>query len=276
MPAEITLRNEHRAEALSGYGRVNRGLANHACDSLGNMDAPIHLYASPPYSFEGLLDDRFNVGLTFSDHPLEGYTNFDFAGLSNKMDLILAPSEMDKETFIDGGITTPVEVVPIGHDHEEWVQPIRREENKRVFILDRGRDYKRQVAMAEEFFDDVHVHDCSGYGTLTDAELKELYGQADIFLKWAEEYAWSYPAMEAMSAGCLVISQCPYRFTTLENSLSFQHSKPEQLRYALRSCVEETHIEKKKQAQEDMLLWSWRRSGAAVRQAIFKYYEGKS
>lgn len=276
----IALQNAHRCEQENGYGRINAYLARLVADCLDDESAEVQLFASPPYSFRcreapGVIpgaasgvnrrSGRFYVGLTACDRDLSGYKNFDYVGLANAMDLLLVPSAWDRDMFRRGRITTPVEVVRLGHHHPEWFQPIERRENKRLFILDRGRDYSQAKTIAAHYFE-VDYYRCSGFGKLSRDDLRARYREADVFLKWAEEGAWSYPAIEAMSAGCLLVTNCPYVYTSASNSLQF--SSAADLQRVLSACCSKDYYEFKQQAQQDAAEWTEERSAAGIRAAI--------
>jgi hypothetical protein len=283
----ITLQNSDRASHESGYGRINSYLARLVADSLDDDAADVHLYCSPPYAFyphanttvvpemisrvDGVTLDssKFHVGLTACDRPLTTYGNFDFARLCTRMNLLLVPSDWDRQMFRAAGLTVPIEVVRLGHNHADWACPVRNRQNTRVFVLDRGRDLSEESRRVLARYFEIDYYRCSGHGKLSRAELKKRYDRADIFFKWAEEGAWSYPVMEAMSAGCLVITNCAY--TPLNAYNSFRFRSREELSQILQLCRGQDHMLLKQTAQLTAQQWSEELSASDIRQAIAKH-----
>jgi hypothetical protein len=271
----MTVRNRARSQYLTGYGRINAGLLQHVTPNIDDLDAEVHIFASPPYSFHTMIEPRFNVGLTYCDRPVHKYPTIhgsNFVDKCNAMDLILTSGEVDRQAFIDGGVTTKILVSPPGFDHMSWLQPVRRQENQKVFVMARGRDISAQVDIAREYFE-VEVVSGNTAGNMPDEELKAKYRDADIFLKWADEYTWSYPVLEAMAAGCLVIANSPYVFLTNENSLRFRDEA--ELRSILQSCKAHDHIDKKVKAREDVYRLNWEQAAARIMENIYSAYRSE-
>ena len=63
-------------------------------------------------------ENVFNIGYTtfecFSipDVPIKGMLSYNWVAQCNRMDLIMVPSKFNKRTFIESGVTTPIEVIP--------------------------------------------------------------------------------------------------------------------------------------------------------------------
>jgi hypothetical protein len=218
--SQITLRNEPRTHHLSGYGRINRALARYA-DGVDVLDMPIHLFCSPPYSFGTKIPGAFNVGLTMCDYPVRDY-GFPFVDQANEMDLLLVPSDRDRQMFIEGGIHVPIEVVSMGHEHDFWYREPLVLDKRRVFMFNRGRDIMTAKSLVTDNGLELDYFTGPGLGVVPDEEMRDKHHHlADVFLKWAVELAWSYPTLEAMSAGCLIITNCPYVFLNDTNCFKF-------------------------------------------------------
>lgn len=218
MTKTMVHRNPERIQWMSGYGIINREIAK-ICNST-DLNADIHFYASPPISFTNVDKTKFNVALTMCERDPKSYKNFDFVGMCNQMDLILTTGPWQKQMFQRAGIKPPVEMVMCGHDHDYWKHPVRTERNTSGLIMDRGRDNPGSLPQLQRHFDDILYIDCRTpkptneankkiikSGRYTQDEVRDFYHHADIFMKWGRE-GWCFPNLEAMSAGCLVITNC--------------------------------------------------------------------
>jgi glycosyltransferase involved in cell wall biosynthesis len=294
---EITRRNAERTRWTSGWGVINRGLAS-ACDSVDNLDAPIQLYMSPPYSFEDLDPTKFNVGLTMGERDDLGSYQFPFVENCNKMDLLIVPgstvngleTSWQKQVFQKNGVKPPIVSMLLGHNHADWYRPVRERDNRSVFIMGRGREHGGSVDIVSGHFEDVNYMDCRApkgkeleamepderaalleQGRYTPEELQAAYGEADIFFKWSRE-GWCYPILEAMSAGCLVITNChtlPYLRHHV-NCLIFRDL--DELGQTLRYASGHHCNDIKLRGQETAASLTWERAGSELRRLILEHY----
>lgn len=285
---EVTRRNPERTQWMSGWGVINRGLQS-ICDSVDNRKAPVHLFMSPPNSFTPVDPSKYNVGITMGErHDLTSYA-FDFVGLCNQMDLLLVPSKWQHQVFRQNKITPPIEVVPLGHDHGTWNQPVRDGKSIKSLIVDRGRDHTGGSNELQKYFEEVNYMDCttpklrgSGdekkkklmAGRWPLAAMSQAYAEADVFLKWSRE-GWGFPILEAMSSGCLVITNCvhlPY-VDSKKNCLTFQNI-PE-LQAMLRHASEKPLTGIKKAGQQTAAALTWDKARKVIRAVIDKYAKTK-
>lgn len=278
----ISLQNRERLEVLSGYGIINRGLF-----PIADADpeaAPIWLFCSPPKSFQPRAG-KFNVGLTMSERSHLADYGFPFVEQCNQMDLLLVPSQWCKAVFEQNGITTPIEVVSLGHDHERWYTPVRESKNRRALIIHRGRDRSDSAAVLTRFFTEIDELDCTPpketleqskrwelltRGKVSDERLAQAYAKADVFFKWGRE-GYCYPLLQAMSAGALVMTNCghlPY-LKPDENCLVFT-SVPQLLKQ-LEQVRKQPLTELKQAGQETAASLTWERSRQDVLAAIYRH-----
>ena len=285
----IAHRNPDRIGYTSGWAVINRGLAP-ACDS-HDVAEPVHVYMSPPYSFQEVDTTKFNVGITMGERDDLGTYKFPFVQCCNQMDLVIVPGEWQYQVFQKNGVTAPLEILTLGHDHEAWVQPLKPRDNRHVFMLNRGRDHGGSKSEVGKYYDEITYMDCHTPrgkawdamtpearaafvegGRYTTEEIKAAYGDADVFFKWGRE-GWCYPILEAMSAGCLVITNChtlPY-LRHAHNCLIFRD--PVELGETLRYAAGHHCNDIKERGQQTAAELTWAKACAALREIIFKHYQ---
>lgn len=286
---KLTIRNPERKDWMSGYGVINRALAD--LDNVGGdpASADVHLFISPPYSFLDVDPTKFNVGLTMSErHSLKTY-GFDFINMANKMDLLIVPSTWCKQIFsiAENGITVPTEVVALGHDHELWKGEPRNRPAKTCLILDRGRDHHGAVSVASEYFDEIMHIDCRTpkptndrnidiikAGRYTQQEIRNFYRRADVFLKWGRE-GWCFPNLEAMSSGCLVVTNCHHLGYVEADKNCLVFRTIEWLNNHLKRATQESLIDIKKAGQRTAASLTWAKTKEGICDAIARHYRPK-
>jgi len=265
----ISLRTQRFCRDLSGWGLINEELM--ALDRLG--DQPVHLFASFPRHFKHVEPQKFNVALTVTDHPDIGQQYHGFADRCNQMNLMLVTSEVQKGCLERGGVTVPIEIVDLGHNHAKWHSSTQRGSNTTSMILDRGRDHQGGVNELAKFFNEIVYMNCTSAGEdYTDDDLKAAYQDADVFFKWSRE-AWCFPILEAMSAGCLVITCChgdvPY-LKPDQNCLVFDTI--EEMQHMLGMAAQNSYDEIKQAGQETAAALSWHTSLTLIRYAINRHF----
>lgn len=290
---EITLRNPERKIWMTGWGVINRGLAP-VCDSEDNRDAPIHFFMSPPYSFTDVDPRKFNVGMTMGERDNLHSYNWDgrkFVPLCNQMDLLIVPGTWQKQVFMKNGVKPPVEIVMPGHSHKLWQQPVVEKTNKHCLILDRGRDHGGAMNEAQKYFSEVTYLDIRTpsrksldamppdqrtalmqNGKMDGMDLQAAYRDADVFFKWGRE-GFCYPILEAMSAGCLVITNChtlPY-IDVGKNALVFRDVN--QLKNCMMHAERRPMTDVKLAGQATAKAMTWEKSIEEVRKVIFDHAE---
>jgi glycosyltransferase involved in cell wall biosynthesis len=272
---------------MSGYGLINRGLRP-ICDSEEDLSADVHLWISPPYSFgtpEKLDPAKINIGVTMGERDdLHSY-GFPFVAKANLMDLIITTSTWQYQVMQKNGITRPIEICLLGHDHEKWFRAVREvKKNRTTLIVDRGRDHGGGSNELAKYFDEINYMNCRTpkpdgtpegterikTGRYTQEQMFEAYHEADVFLKWGRE-GWGFPILEAMSSGCLVITNCvhlPY-LRDKENCLTFRNSK--QLQAALQRAANHPCTAVKEAGQQTAAELTWEKARERVLAAIEKY-----
>jgi len=275
----IILRNARRAlEDSSGYSLVNLELAKGA--DFGDAELPgllkkgdgdIHLFASPPYSFRPRIN-RLNVGLTMTQRADLSEYPFEFVRRCNEMDLLIVPSELQKVIFYGNGITRPIQVLPLGVDYETWKATARNGPNQFVLIIDRGREHAGSARTAAKYF----KADVLGKSAprITRDQLHARYAAADVFLKWTNRRGpgegWCFPILEAMSAGCLVMTNSDLPYLTEGNHLHFEDEAG--LTRCLDRASKESLIALKVAGQETAKGLTWERVREGLREILDSFY----
>ena len=292
----ITLRNPERRNWMTGWGVINRAMGP-MCDSIDDRDAPIHLFLSPPYSFQDVDPTKFNVGMTMcekNDLLTRQWHGEFFVPLCNKMDLILVPGEWQKAVFELNKMKPPIEIVTLGHDHNRWKQSVRPGKSTHCLIVDRGRDHGGAANEAQRHFTEVTYMDARtpsqktldrlppeqrthvvAQGKYTAQEMQEAYRDADVFFKWGRE-GFCYPILEAMSAGCLIITNChtlPY-IKKHENALVFRDVK--ELSACLTMAEKNPLTKLKMSGQATAAALTWANTHKETLAAILKHYKTKA
>lgn len=224
---KIRLMNSARCLAESGYGVINKGLLKLAACAdgpecglsveLGDVD----LYASPPYSFKA-IPGRISIGLTMTERSDLSSYSFPFVAKCNEMTAIMTTSEEQAAILRANGVKVPVVAVPLWIDYAKWSAPNRTKAATSCMVFDRGRDVVTSSQVAFRVFSKVvSIKSCG----MPDAELKHLYVSSDVFLKWCDRNGpgegWCFPILEAMSAGCIVVTNAKLPYLKPGNHLPF-------------------------------------------------------
>lgn len=286
---KIYIRNPERKDWMSGYGVINRAL-NSMNDTLDDDAADVHLFISPPYSFLDLDATKFNVGLTMTErHNLKSYKwhGRTFVQYANQMDLLIAPGQWCRDIFTQQ-LEPPTEMVLLGHDHQPFFIPVRPGPNRRALIMDRGRDQKDSTRVLADCFTDINYVNCKTpkpdgsekntdlikKGRYTPEEIQQFYREADVLFKWGRE-GWCFPILEAMSSGCLVITNCVHLgyIEPDKNCLVFRSI--DHLHECLRRAERDPLTKMKEAGQATAASLTWERAKNGIRDAISKHYRRK-
>lgn len=233
----IQLRDGGRVDELTGYGQFNRSFyltlpaLGHqvGCDKQPLPDADVDLFICPPYGFKGLKPERCNVAITMTEREsVAGYRErFDWVGLCNQMDMVITPSEWNRQVFLREGVTVPMAVMPMGTRTDFWTtgRPYRfvssldglgshssrwnwqelldayvaafpNGEEVEWLILARGgirKDFTRQNPAVRILVE-----------LQTEAQMLAHYRDADCYLSYSRE-GWGCPQWEALACGLEVI-----------------------------------------------------------------------
>jgi hypothetical protein len=283
---KVTLRNAERQAWMSGYGIINRELRS-ICDSENELGAEVHLFVSPPYSFEKVDQTKLNIGVTMGERDDLRTYGFPFVERANLMDVIITTSEWQKQVMFKNAILQPIEICPLGHDHNHWKQEVREVPgNRKALIIDRGRDHGGGSNELAKYFDEVNYMNCRTpkadgrpqtterikKGRYTPQQMIQAYHQADVFLKWGRE-GWGFPILEAMSAGCLVVTNCvhlPY-LRDADNCLFFRTTQ--ELSRILARVAKNPYTAMKRAGQATAAELTWDKARTGVRAIIDKYIE---
>jgi len=261
-------------------------------------DTPIVLQLCPPNGMR--KPDAFRVLLTMTereDWP-ERYPDW-HAILENDVDLIVVPTEWNRDVFRRGGVTTAIEVCPLGIDVERFHPPETPPAEPPFTFLaifqGLGKSSSREdwadllSAWATAFGPDDPVRlvirsgrsepgftvDGSGApvellldddGPLKEAAVSDLYRSAHVFVKSSVE-GWGLPTMEALASG-LVMVHCrgtaPDAYLDDDNALLFERGNPEQLAAQLRRAFDERRDastnERRRAARATAERYTWRRA----------------
>lgn len=278
----IVLRNARRALAdPSGYSLINQELARGV--DFGDTEIPgllkkgdgdIHLFASPPYSFTPRAG-RFNVGLTMTERADLSEYPFHFVDRANEMDFIIVPSELQRVILYGNGVHVPIRVLPLGIDFNAWMAPLKRGPNRTAFILDRGRDHPQSAKVVSKCLK-LTVHGRKS-PKIEKKSLHALYAGADVFVKWTDRRGpgegWCFPILEAMSAGCLVITNTDLPYLDEGNHLHFDAES------GLTKCLEwafaENFADMKLAGRETARALTWDRARQSLRLMVTDQFFGR-
>jgi hypothetical protein len=286
---KITLRNAERQKWMSGYGIINRELRP-LCDSESDLSADVHLWVSPPYSFGDpppIDQTKLNIGVTMGERDNLHSYGFPFVGRANMMDVVITTSQWQYQVMYKNGILVPIEVCNLGHNHDLWKAPVREvKSNRTSLVIDRGRDHGGAANELAKFFDEVNYMNCRTpkadgrpgttakimNGRYTQPQMVKAYQTADVFLKWGRE-GWGFPILEAMSAGCLVVTNCVHLpfLKDKENCLCFR-SIPE-LERILSRAAKNPYTAMKRAGQDTAAQLTWDETRTNIAAIIARWYE---
>lgn len=122
----LLLDGKRRQKLESGYGQLAVGLKQQL-EGRGvevvfdeRLPADVVLYVCPPY---GIREAAFGLPVAvFTMHELEHLTDgkADWPAKLNRTDLVLTPTSWNRAVWKKLGVTTRIEVVPLGVDEKEF------------------------------------------------------------------------------------------------------------------------------------------------------------
>lgn len=243
----VRLLDSRRHEKLeSGYGQLAAGIKQEL-ERRGVVVLPdprepadVALYVCPPY---GIGDEPHDIPVAiFTMHELENLPEGkeDWPERLNRTDLVLTPTSWNRATWMQLGVKTRIEVVPLGIDEETFFPP----SGKRCRFLtvhgglgsgssrENWHDTMQAYFQAFSSSDRVELviktwswrepqfeaalqamKKASGADTppveviedeLEGRAMRDLYLSAWIFLKNANREGWGLPATEAVACGTRV------------------------------------------------------------------------
>jgi glycosyltransferase involved in cell wall biosynthesis len=116
-----------RKVVASGYGRVSKNIGSWLKqlgvtviyideDLKGYKDVDICLFICPPYGATTPYEGKKNYIFTMHEQATLQLGKENWPEILNKLDLLITPSAWNRQIFKDLGITTPIEVCPLGSD----------------------------------------------------------------------------------------------------------------------------------------------------------------
>jgi glycosyltransferase involved in cell wall biosynthesis len=191
-----------------------------------NPNDPIIVYHLPPTLRQY---QNFKFKICFTMWETDKFPAAWVHDLNNFCDLVLIPSNFCKKVFIKSGVKTPIEVVQLGINLDNY-KFISRPDHRDIFTflsvgnMDERKNYRTALAaFYEEFTSDepvrfiVKTRKGSPVNFLprknieviekdyTAEELRDLYNQADCFVYPSRGEGFGLPPREAMATGLPVI-----------------------------------------------------------------------
>ena len=238
----------NRLQPTSGYGKFARQLKSlYALDPVyaKEEDKPVvNLWVAPPYARK--LPRGHNAIYTMHELDTLPDSKKDWVDNLNQYDLIIVPSDWNKQNFIKFGVKQPIEVVPMGvntkifnfhktpyfsiltmHDNfgrvssrENWLETLITYirvfgDMKNVVLFIKTWNY-RKGSLQENMrliSKELKIHKNLMPNVeiidkkMTEEELYELYSRMWLFIKNANREGWSLPLNEALASG----THCLYR-----------------------------------------------------------------
>jgi glycosyltransferase involved in cell wall biosynthesis len=241
----LLIDGERRKRAQSGYGRIAAALAQHL-PAFGHElvfslapDLDVCLYTGPPYSMRK-EHTRGVKRVGFTMHELEELQEGkdDWPEILDRLDLVLTPTAWGREVWRGLGVSTPIEVVPLGvspanyypatghrcvflvvhadlgdeHSRENWSETLAAyygafRSSDRVLLriktwqwFPEGFEAARRLIAAGTPDERLPPIEVVDC-TLTDEQMRELYLEASLFIKNANREGWSLPCTEAVACG---------------------------------------------------------------------------
>jgi glycosyltransferase involved in cell wall biosynthesis len=236
---------DRRLQEGNGYGQVSAALARGLIE-LGHdvqfQEFPgmeLALFVCPPGKIRfGRQVRSAAITMHELDHLPE--SKRDWVEILNRLDLIITPTGWNREVWERAGVSTPIEVVPLGIDvesyfpvtgrrctflcvhenlggvtsREDWRQTLRAylgafTAEDRVRLLVKTWKWKpgefdaaRAQVLAELGRDESSAAAIEVLdGVLSAAEMRALYQRAWLFVKNANREGWSMPCTEALACG---------------------------------------------------------------------------
>jgi glycosyltransferase involved in cell wall biosynthesis len=236
---------DRRLDERSGYGQVSaavsRGLIElgHEVRFQEFADMDVVLYICPPGKIKfGRRVRSAAITMHELDHLPPDKRHW--PAVLNRLDLVITPTNWNREVWERAGVTTPIEVVPLGVDtelfypatglrctflcvhenlggstsRENWSQTLRvyletftREDDVRLVIKTwKWKPEEFQLAH-EALLDELGVPASNAAavevldGALSTDQMRELYQGAWLLIKNANREGWSIPCTEVIACG---------------------------------------------------------------------------
>jgi glycosyltransferase involved in cell wall biosynthesis len=236
---------DRRLDEGSGYGQVSAALSRGLIE-LGHevrfqefAGMELALFVCPPNKIRfGRQVRSAAVTMHELDHLPE--SKRDWAEILNRLDLVITPTAWNRDVWVRAGVTTPIEVVPLGVDpelyfpatglhctflcvhenlggetsREDWRQTLRaylatfgREDDVCLQIKTWKWKPEEFRAAREAVLGELGIEETDAAqvevidGALPAARMRELYQRAWLFVKNANREGWSMPCSEAIACG---------------------------------------------------------------------------
>jgi glycosyltransferase involved in cell wall biosynthesis len=236
---------DRRLQEGNGYGQVSaavsRGLIElgHEVQFQEFPGMELALFICPPGKIRfGRQVRSAAITMHELDHLPE--SKREWVEILNRLDLVLTPTAWNREAWERAGVSTPIEVIPLGIDvesyfpitgrrctflcvhenlggetsREDWRQTLRaylgaftaRDAVRLVVKTWKWKpaefEVARQAILAELCLDDMEAAEIEVLdGVLSAEEMRALYQRAWLFVKNANREGWSMPCTEALACG---------------------------------------------------------------------------
>jgi glycosyltransferase involved in cell wall biosynthesis len=241
---------DRRLDEGSGYGQVSAAVSRGLIE-LGHevrfQEFPgmeVSLFICPPGKIKfGRQVRSAAITMHELDHLPEDKR--DWATVLNQLDLVLTPTNWNREVWMRAGVTAPIEVVPLGIDpalyfpatglrctflcvhenlggetsREDWRQTLRaylgaftREDDVRLVIKTWKWKPEKFRAAHAAVLDELGVQPDRAADIevldriLPPEEMRALYQGSWLFIKNANREGWSIPCTEAIACGTPVLA----------------------------------------------------------------------
>ncbi len=236
---------DRRLQDGNGYGQVSaavsRGLIElgHDVQFQEFPGMEVALFICPPGKIRFGRHVR-SAAITMHELDHLPQSKRDWADILNRLDLVITPTSWNREVWRQAGVSTPIEVVPLGIDPESYFPPTGRrctflcvhenlggvtsredwrqtllaylgaftaEDTVRLVVKTwkwKPAEYRsaRLAVLAELGVDEAQAAAVEVIdGTLCTDEMRALYQQAWLFVKNANREGWSMPCTEALACG---------------------------------------------------------------------------
>lgn len=236
---------DRRLQQDNGYGQVSAAVSRGLIE-LGHevrfQEFPgmeVALFICPPGKIRFGRQVR-SAAITMHELDHLPGAKRDWAEILNRLDLLITPTNWNRDVWLRSGVTTPIEIVPLGVDpalyfpatglrctflcvHENLGGETSREnwrETLRAYLATFTREddvclqiktwkWKPQEfrAAREAVLEELGLEDADAAEVevleevLSAAQMRELYQRAWLFIKNANREGWSMPCTEAIACG---------------------------------------------------------------------------
>lgn len=301
---------DRRLNTASGYGQVAAGLAaelpnlGHELIFRWSPEADIGLYVCPPSSIKPTAIPVPKVAMTMHELETLPESKRGWVDILNALDVVLTPTEWNRRVWRGLGVTTPVEVVPLGVDTRVFY-PAR----PRTFSVLAVHENLGSASSRESWLDTLYAF-CAAFGGWRDVELiiktwkwkptgwdeavnqaaaelgldaestpaitvidedmsgaqmRALYQRCWLFVKNANREGWGLPASEAVSCGAAIAA------SRIEPLLTHLPEDAEWFDHGDRGALAEIfrrHCLRQRRIIDRATAYTWRRTAAAADRAI--------